>query len=81
MVYGVYAAELAQTILYSKMAFQEFAAGFGDVLALEEIGLLWFAAPVLTAIGVYHLLLGYCRSVAYKQPEISGFRGSNLLCV
>jgi len=50
LVYGVYAAELAQTILYSKAGFQEFAAGFGNVLALEEIGLLWFAAPVLTAI-------------------------------
>lgn len=50
----MYAAELAQTILYSKAGFQEFAAGFGNVLALEEIGLLWFAAPVLTAIGVYN---------------------------
>lgn len=54
LVYGVYAAEVAQTILYSKMGFQEFASGFGNILALEEIGLLWFAAPILTAIGVYN---------------------------
>jgi hypothetical protein len=52
LVYGVYAAELVQTILYSKMGYQEFASGFGNILALDEIGLLWFAAPVLTAIGV-----------------------------
>ena len=59
LVYGVYAAELVQTILYSKMGFQEFAAGFGNILALEEIGLLWFAAPVLTAIGVYNPFPGH----------------------
>lgn len=53
LVYGVYAAELVQTILYSKMGYQEYAAGFGDIVALDEIGLLWFAAPVLTALGVY----------------------------
>ena len=58
LVYSVYAAELAQTILYTKMAFQDFATGFGNDLALEEIGLLWFAAPVLTAIGVYYSFLG-----------------------
>ena len=54
LVYGVYAAELVQTILYSKMGYQEYAAGFGDIVALDEIGLLWFAAPVLTALGVYN---------------------------
>jgi hypothetical protein len=62
----VYAVELAQTVLYSKMAFQEFAVGWGNVLALEEIGILWFAVPILTAIGVYHPFLGPCRSLAYK---------------
>ena len=35
------------------MGYQEYAAGFGDIVALDEIGLLWFAAPVLTALGVY----------------------------
>ena len=58
LVYGVYAAELAQTILYSKKGFQEFASGFGNILALQEIGLLWFAAPVLTAIGVFNPFFG-----------------------
>ena len=58
LVYGVYAVELVQTILYSKKGYQEFATGFGNVLALEEVGLLWFATPVLTAIGVYNPFLG-----------------------
>lgn len=79
LVYGVYATELAQTILYSKMAFQEFAAGFGTFPALEDIGILWFAVPILTAIGVYHPFLGRCRSLAYKQ--ISVVCGPSLLCI
>ena len=58
LVYGVYAAELVQTILYAKMGFQEYAAGFGNILALDEIGLFWFIAPILTAIGVYNPFLG-----------------------
>ena len=58
LVYGVYTAELVQTILYAKKGFREFAAGFGNILALDEIGLLWFAAPVLTAIGVYDSFFG-----------------------
>ena len=61
LVYGVYAAELAQTILYTDKGFQEFAAGFGNILALEDIGLLWFAAPILTAFGVYDRFLGHFR--------------------
>ena len=54
LVYGVYAAELVQTILYAKMGFQEYAAGFGNIVALDEIGLFWFIAPILTAIGMYN---------------------------
>lgn len=54
LVYGVYTAELVQVILLSKMAFTEFAAGFGTFDALNDIGLLWFAVPTLSAIGVYH---------------------------
>ena len=77
----VYAVELAQTILYTKMAFQEFAAGFGNILALEKIGLLWFAAPILTAIGMsLFISLGHSRnSLAYK--EISLVPGPNILCM
>jgi hypothetical protein len=59
----VYAAELAQTILYTKMAFQEYAAGFGNDLALEEVGLLWFAAPVLTAIVSFVVQIFYAYRI------------------
>ena len=52
LVYAVYAAELAQIILLSKMAYTEFAAGFGNFQALNDINLLWFAVPTLSSIGM-----------------------------
>jgi len=71
LVYGVYAAELVQTILFSKKGFQEFAAGFGDILALDDIGLLWFAAPVLTAIVSFVVQIFYAyRIKVFTQSYI-----------
>jgi hypothetical protein len=59
----VYAADLAQTIMYTKVGFQEFAAGFGNPEALNEIGLLWFAAPVLTAIVSFVVQMFYAYRI------------------
>jgi hypothetical protein len=70
----VYAAELAQTILYTKMAFQEFATDFGNDLALAEVGLLWFAGPVLTAIVSFVVQIFY----AYR---IRVFTQSNFIAI
>ena len=53
LVYAVYAAELAQTILYTQMAFKEFAAGFGNLAALAEVGNYWFSAPILSCTGMF----------------------------
>ena len=52
LVYAVYVAELVQTILFSQMAFKGFAAGFGSFEALDEIGNLWFAVPILDPTGM-----------------------------
>jgi hypothetical protein len=49
LVYGVYAAELVQTILFTKMAFKQLAAGFGNLQTLDEMGLVWFAVPILSS--------------------------------
>ena len=56
--------------LIFEKGYQEFAAGFGNILALEEVGLLWFAAPVLTAIGVYNTFLGILPLV-HKVKKVS----------
>ena len=52
LVYAVYIAELVQTILFSQMAFKEFAAGFGSLEALGEVDNFWFALPILSSIGM-----------------------------
>ena len=54
LVYAVYAIELTQTILLSKMAFRELAAGFGKFEALNEAGNFWFSVPILSSSGVFH---------------------------
>ena len=51
LVYGIYAAELVQTILFTTMAFRQLAAGFGNFDALDDSGLLWFAVPILSSTG------------------------------
>ena len=57
LVYAVYAIELTQTILFSKMAFQELAAGFGRFEALNEAGNFWFSVPILSSTGVFSFRL------------------------
>ena len=52
LVYAVYVAELVQTILFSQMAFKEFAPGFGSFKALEKVGNFWFAVPILNSTGM-----------------------------
>ena len=57
LAYMVYVAELVQTILFSQIAFKEFAAGFGSVEALGEVGIIWFAMLILSPIGMSSWLL------------------------
>ena len=60
----MYAAELVQTILFSQMAFREFAAGFGSFEALDEVGNLWFATPILSSTGMSSWSLFFISSQA-----------------
>ena len=53
LVYGVFAVESLQTTLHMKVAFGEFATGFGKSAVLDEIGLLWFIVPILSSTGVF----------------------------
>ncbi|KAF8162608.1 hypothetical protein B0H34DRAFT_643560, partial [Crassisporium funariophilum] len=50
LVYGVYLLEILQTILISQVAFHAFGEGFGNLVALDEIGLTWLAVPVISGI-------------------------------
>ena len=80
LVYAVYTVELVQTILLGRMAYKEFAAGFGHIDAIYTIGLLALAVPILGSIGrCYFIFLVVCDSLAYKY--VSGGRGPNILCI
>ena len=57
LVYAVYTAEIVQAILLAKMAYTEFAAGFGNPQAVDDSGLLWFAVPVLSSASMHHPFL------------------------
>ena len=64
LVYGIYAVELVQTILFTGQAFQTFAVGFGSFEALNHIGLAWFAVPILSSTGV--IFRSFFWPLAYK---------------
>ena len=68
MVYGVYAIELVQTILFTIAAFRQLGAGFGDFGALNNSSLLWFAVPILSSIGVlmFFFFFGRLRLLTSK---------------
>ena len=48
----MYTVELVQTILVTRVAYTEFAAGFGNFEAIDSISLLSLAAPILSSIGM-----------------------------
>ena len=70
-VYAVYIAELVQTILYSQMAFKEFAVGFGSLKALDEVGSFWFAIPILSSIGMSILLIALFFFVSLEFLQLN----------
>ena len=57
LVYALYVAEMAQAIMLARMAYTQFAAGFGKLDTLDAIPvILWFGVPILSSIGMYHQL-------------------------
>ena len=52
LVYAVYTAELVQAILLARMAYTQFAAGFGNFEAINTISLMSLAVPILCSIGM-----------------------------
>ncbi|KAL0573535.1 hypothetical protein V5O48_008420 [Marasmius crinis-equi] len=50
VVYGVYALEIAQTIMITHDAFQNFVYGFGKVSALDDLQVLWFDTAIMDGV-------------------------------
>lgn len=81
MVYAVYTIELVQAILLAKMAFTEFAAGFGNFEAIDTISLLSLAVPILGSIGMcFYFYFWPCPS-RLLTSKFSDGRGPNILCI
>jgi hypothetical protein len=51
LVYTLFILDTLQSILLARDGFATFAAGFGDLAQLDNVGLVWFSVPVLAALG------------------------------
>jgi hypothetical protein len=51
LVYGVYALEIAQTVMSTMTAFHVFATGYGNFAAYNDIWIVWFSVPLMSGIG------------------------------
>ncbi|KAF9563237.1 hypothetical protein CPC08DRAFT_749080 [Agrocybe pediades] len=74
LVYTVYAAETAQTIMLTAQGFQTFASGFGDIRAILRVYLLWFSVPILSSSVslVVQVFYGYRIMVLSKSKIMAG---------
>lgn len=50
VVYGVYCAELAQTLIVTRDCFTTYAAGFGNFDALNSAQTIWLSAPIMIGL-------------------------------
>ena len=51
LVYGIYVVETVQTVMITWDAFQNFAFGFADLQALDQINMLWLDCCILDGFG------------------------------
>lgn len=81
LIYFLLFVEFVQTILATNDAYTVYAAGFGNVLALDNLHLIWLTLPVLSGLGQWsntipqihlvwprHIIVGFlCHSIfAYR---------------
>jgi len=53
LVSVTYLLEVAQTFLATESAFKTFAFGFGNPAVLDEVGVLWFSAPLMSGMSAF----------------------------
>ncbi|KAF9551720.1 hypothetical protein CPC08DRAFT_768677 [Agrocybe pediades] len=78
LVYGVLALEFAQTCLLCHSAFHTFATGYGNMYALDEIGLIWLSVPIMSGIvafiaQVFYAYRIWILSQSWISPSIITF--------
>ncbi|KAJ4496890.1 hypothetical protein C8R41DRAFT_825193 [Lentinula lateritia] len=50
LVYGLFIWDILQTALYTSTVFASLASGWGNVAALEGLGLIWFDIPFMSGV-------------------------------
>ncbi|KAJ3740980.1 hypothetical protein DFH05DRAFT_1507999 [Lentinula detonsa] len=50
LVYGLFIWDILQTALYTSTVFASLASGWGNVEALEALGLIWFDIPFMSGV-------------------------------
>lgn len=51
LVAAVYFLELVQIVLATYDGFRNFGYGWGDMVALNDVGIIWFSIPAMTSTG------------------------------
>ncbi|KDR70736.1 hypothetical protein GALMADRAFT_254773 [Galerina marginata CBS 339.88] len=64
LVYGIYLFEMAQTIMLTQTGFATFATGFGDLNAINHIGVIWFAVPIMDSLVAFVVQAFYAYRIA-----------------
>lgn len=59
LVYFSLCLELAQTFMVSSDGYDVYAIGFGDIVNLDDLHLLWMTLPILGGIGTNAFLLPF----------------------
>ncbi|PSR78307.1 hypothetical protein PHLCEN_2v7429 [Hermanssonia centrifuga] len=55
IVWFLFMQELLQTILVTRDAFTSFGFQFGNVIDLDNVALMWFSVPILTATTILRM--------------------------
>lgn len=80
LVSFVYLIEVLQTVLATKDAFRNFGTGWGNMIDLDAVGLLWFSVPFLGSISKRMFLYFLARNSSPGTPY-SKFYGPTFLCM
>ncbi|KAJ3719472.1 hypothetical protein EV361DRAFT_261466 [Lentinula raphanica] len=50
LVYGLFIWDIMQTAMYTSTVFNSLASGWGNVVALEALGIIWFDIPFMSGV-------------------------------
>ncbi|KDR68692.1 hypothetical protein GALMADRAFT_78071, partial [Galerina marginata CBS 339.88] len=70
LVYGVYLFEIVQTLMLTQTCFATFATGFGNLNAINNIGVIWFAVPIMSSLVAFVVQTFYAYRIGLLSRSI-----------